>query len=197
MYLWRTFRLDGFRFDSTETIINSHRDDTSSAQQVLTWFRHLMGLRNNPDNGLRGADGQIAHTGNKTLAFSRAGGRFFIVATFGTGDQQQDLGWLGLPGGSAYKEVFNSTWPEYRVHQEPQIDNGGYAAQLSSGSLVHLPSIGAVGPTAALIADTAKASFVLKQQAQPCAGRQAPQDDFHDAGKFFLNRRWATGCAFG
>src|SRR5260370_35482420 len=35
VYLWRVFRLDGFRFDSTETIVNGHRADTPSAPFIL------------------------------------------------------------------------------------------------------------------------------------------------------------------
>ena len=66
------------------------------------------------------------------------------MATFGTNSQQQNLGWLNLPAGSAYKEIFNSSWPQYRVFAEPLISNGGYDAQLYSGNIINLPSIGAV-----------------------------------------------------
>jgi hypothetical protein len=51
---------------------------------------------------------------------------------------------LNLPAGSAYKEIFNSSWPQYQVHAEPLISNGGYDAQLYSGNIINLPSIGAV-----------------------------------------------------
>lgn len=112
--------------------------------RVLAWFHDLMGLRNDPSSGLRGASGQAVGRGNKTVALSRAFGRFFLVATFGTPDQQQNLGWLGLPSGAAYKEIFNSSWPQYQVHSEPVVDNGGYAAQLGSGDNLRLPWIGAV-----------------------------------------------------
>jgi hypothetical protein len=64
--------------------------------------------------------------------------------TCGTNTQQQNLGWLNLPAGSAYKEIFNSSWPQYQVHAEPLISNGGYDAQLYSGNIINLPSIGAV-----------------------------------------------------
>ncbi|HEX7596859.1 MAG TPA: alpha amylase C-terminal domain-containing protein, partial [Polyangia bacterium] len=79
-----------------------------------------------------------------TLAFARAGGRFFIVATFNTPDQAQNLGWLGLPGGATYKEIFNSSWPAYRAGQEPERANGGYGAVLDRNSIVNLPPVGAI-----------------------------------------------------
>ena len=78
------------------------------------------------------------------MAFSRAGGRFFVIATFGTRDTQQDLGWLNLPGGAAYKEILNSTSDQYRMDAEQAVNNGGTFAQLRAGSLVHLPNIGAI-----------------------------------------------------
>jgi hypothetical protein len=41
---------------------------------VLTWFRDLMGLRNNASNGIRGNDNQWTGRGDKTIAFARAYG---------------------------------------------------------------------------------------------------------------------------
>jgi hypothetical protein len=122
----------------------SYEQAGSEFLQVLTWFRDLMGLRNNAANGIRGNDNQSTGQGYKTVAFTRANGGFFVIATFGTNNQQQNVGWLGLPGGSAYKEIFNSSWPQYQVHSEPLVSNGGYSAQLYSGNIVNLPSIGAV-----------------------------------------------------
>jgi 1,4-alpha-glucan branching enzyme len=112
--------------------------------RILAWFRDLIGLRNNPANLLRGDDDQSVKIGHKTVAFTRGWGRVFVIATFGTPDQRQDLGWLGLPGGGPYKEIFNSSWPAYQVQGEFQSANGGYNAQLWSGNVVNLPSIGAV-----------------------------------------------------
>jgi 1,4-alpha-glucan branching enzyme len=124
--------------------LDSYEQAGSEFLQVLTWFRDLMGLRNNAANGIRGNDNQSTGQGYKTVAFTRAGGEFFVVATFGTNTQQQNLAWLGLPAGSAYKEIFNSSWPQYQVHGEPLVANGGYDAQLYSGDPINLPAIGAV-----------------------------------------------------
>jgi 1,4-alpha-glucan branching enzyme len=113
-------------------------------QKVLTWFRDVAGLRRNWANGF-GSDGDAPNVGNaqRTIAFSRDGGHFFVVATFGTADRQQRLGDLGLPEG-AYKESFNSTWPQYRVDYDADASNGGYTARLSAASIVNLPEVGAV-----------------------------------------------------
>jgi 1,4-alpha-glucan branching enzyme len=112
--------------------------------QVLTWFRDLMGLRNNAANGLRGNDNQPTGQGFKTVSFTRSNGSLFVIATFGTNTPQQNLAWLGLPSGSPYKEIFNSSWPQYQVHGEPMVSNGGYDARLYSGNIINLPPIGAV-----------------------------------------------------
>lgn len=139
-----------FSFGSSPAIpgytlrLDSYEQAGSEFLQVLTWFRDLMGLRNNAANGLRGNDVQSTGQGYKTLAFTRANGGLFVIATFGTSNLQQNLGWLGLPNGSEYKEVFNSSWPQYQVHNEAAASNGGYAAQLNSGSTINLPAIGAV-----------------------------------------------------
>jgi 1,4-alpha-glucan branching enzyme len=139
-----------FTFGNSPTIpgftlrLDSYEQAGSEFLQVLTWFRDLMGLRNNPSNGIRGNDNQWTGRGDKTVAFARAHGEFFVIVTCGTNTQQQNLGWLNLPAGSAYKEIFNSSWPQYQVNAEPLISNGGYNAELYSGNIVNLPSIGAV-----------------------------------------------------
>jgi 1,4-alpha-glucan branching enzyme len=116
----------------------------SEMHRVYRWFQHMMGLRNNPDNGFRGDDDQAVQTGHKTLAFTRGWGRFFVICTFGTPDTRQNVGWLGLPLSTPYKEVFNSTWPFYQVDGESERANGGYNAHIYSGQVINLPYIGAV-----------------------------------------------------
>ena len=72
------------------------------------------------------------------------GNWLFVVVTFGTANQQQDSGWLGLPAGITYKEILNSSWPVFQVSSEQQQTNGGYSAQISRGQILNLPYIGAV-----------------------------------------------------
>lgn len=113
--------------------------------RVLAWFRSILGLRNNSANGFRGNDAQQVCVGRKTIAFTRGpGGKFFVICTFGTPDTRQDCGWLGLPPGRAYKEIFNSTWPAFAVEFEQEQTNGGYASLIGSGNVLSLPYIGAV-----------------------------------------------------
>jgi 1,4-alpha-glucan branching enzyme len=114
--------------------------------RVLAWFRAIMGLRNDPVQGLQGETNyQIVGVGHRTVAFTcGVGQRLFAVFTFGTANQEQDSSWLGLPAGSVYKEIFNSSWPVFAVEFEAERTNGGYAARLASGQILQLPYIGAV-----------------------------------------------------
>lgn len=111
--------------------------------KILTWYNQLMAFRKNPDNGFIGNDNQQIFTANKTVAFTRNNGKFFVISTFGTPDREQRLSWLGLPNGT-YKEVGNSTWSEFNVKMEQPVDNGGYNAYLTRDSNINLPAIGAV-----------------------------------------------------
>ena len=140
-----------FSFDNNGPAVNPQNDDLPPAAatdktRVLAWFRLLMGLRNDPAQGLRGdANYQVVKTGYRTVAFTCGTGQsLFVVVTFGTANNQQDSSWLGLPGGVAYKEIFNSSWPVFQVEFEQEQSNGGYNAQIYSGQILNLPSIGAV-----------------------------------------------------
>jgi 1,4-alpha-glucan branching enzyme len=124
--------------------LDEYEQSDSEMHRIYRWFQHMMGLRNHPDNGFRGDDDQSVHIGHKTLAFTRGWGRFFVICTFGTPDTRQNVGWLGLPPSTPYKEIFNSTWPFYRVDGESERENGGYNAQIYAGHLINLPYMGAV-----------------------------------------------------
>ena len=140
-----------FSFSNNDQWINPQLDDlpaTSATDntRILAWFRQLMGLRNDPSKGLQGdANYQIVATGDRTEAFvCGTGQRLFAVVTFGTPNQQQDSSWLGLPTGAAYKEIFNSSWPDFQVEFEQEQTNGGYDAQIYRGQVINLPQTGAV-----------------------------------------------------
>ncbi|MGC9944628.1 MAG: alpha-amylase family glycosyl hydrolase, partial [Verrucomicrobiota bacterium] len=140
-----------FSFDDAAAPVNPQQYDLPAAtatdqSRILAWFRELMGLRNDPSQGLQGdANYQVVGTGDRTVAFTcGAQQRLFVVVTFGTPNQQQNSGWLGLPGGTAFKEIFNSSWPDYQVELEPPYSNGGYAAKIYSGQILNLPFMGAV-----------------------------------------------------
>ena len=140
-----------FSFDSSAPALNPQEADLPPASatdstRVLAWFRQLMGLRNDASQGLQGdSNYQVVQTGNRTIAFTCGGDQsLFVVVTFGTPDQQQDSSWLGLPSGSPYKEIFNSSWPVFQVEFEPEHTNGGYDARIHSGQILQLPFTGAV-----------------------------------------------------
>jgi 1,4-alpha-glucan branching enzyme len=138
-----------FSFTDNDQWINPQNYDVLPATdntRILAWFRQIMGLRNDPSQGLQGnSNYQVVATGNRTVAFTCGSNQsLFAVVTFGTANQQQNSGWLGLPPGSAFKEIFNSSWPAFQVEFEQEQSNGGYAAQIQSGQVLNLPSIGAV-----------------------------------------------------
>jgi 1,4-alpha-glucan branching enzyme len=140
-----------FSFDSSAPALNpqKYNQPPSSANenaQVLAWFRQLMGLRNDPSQGLQGETNyQVVQIGNRTVAFTCGLQQcLFVVVTFGTANQQQNSSWLGLPAGSLFKEIFNSSWPDFQVESESQRSNGGYDARIGSGQILNLPYIGAV-----------------------------------------------------
>lgn len=140
-----------FSFDNNGPVTNPQLHDLPDAQatdntRVLEWFRCLMGLRGDCSKGLKGNDNfQVVSTGRRTVAFTCGrDGRLFVVVTFGTPDERQDSSWLGLVPGASYKEIFNSSWPAFQVEFENERTNGGYGAQIGSGSVLNLPYIGAV-----------------------------------------------------
>ncbi len=140
-----------FSFDQTGQTIDPQNYDLPAASatdntRILAWFRQLTGLRNDSSKGLQGASNyQVVATGNRTVAFTCGSNqRLFAVVAFGTPNQQQNSAWLGLPGSAAYKEIFNSSWPDFQVESEPQQTNGGYGAQIFSGQIINLPAIGAI-----------------------------------------------------
>jgi 1,4-alpha-glucan branching enzyme len=138
-----------FSFTNNDQWTNPQNCDVSPATdntRILAWFRQIMGLRNDASKGLQGnSNYQIVATGNRTVAFTCGVNQsLFTVVTFGTPNQQQNSGWLGLPEGGTFKEIFNSSWPVFQVEFEQEQTNGGYAAQIASGQILNLPSIGAV-----------------------------------------------------
>lgn len=139
-----------FSFDASAPPLNPEVYDRPSAPvvnaRVLAWFRQIMGLRNDPSQGLQGETNyQVVGTGHRTVAFTcGVGQKLFTVVTFGTANQTQDSSWLGLPAGSTFKEIFNSSWPVFAVEFEPEHTNGGYDARIISGQLLNLPYIGAI-----------------------------------------------------
>jgi hypothetical protein len=103
-----------------------------------------MGLRNDFTKGLQGDQNyQVVATGQRTIAFT-CGYALFAIISFGTTNNKQNTADLGLPDGGAYKEIFNSSWPDFQVENENEQANGGYDAQITRGQDINVPFVGAV-----------------------------------------------------
>lgn len=119
-----------FYFDITDEYLNPQQYDlaaTNATDNTRSWSRWIMGLRNDSAKGLQGDNNyQTVRIGNHTVAFtSGTGGSLFTLITFGTPNQQQNSAWLGLPSGSSYTEIFDSSWAAFQVEFEPERANGG------------------------------------------------------------------------
>jgi 1,4-alpha-glucan branching enzyme len=138
----------GFSFPDNTQFLNpqNHVGAGTDRTRVLAWFSQIIGLRNDPSKGLQGnSNYEVVATGYRTIAFTCGQGQcLFVVATFGTSNQQQNSGWLGLPAGAPYKEIFNSSWPVFQCAFENENSNGGYNGQIYSGQIINLPFMGAV-----------------------------------------------------
>ena len=139
----------GFSFPDNTQFLNPQVHDAgpvTDQTRILAWFRQIIGLRNDSAKGLQdGTNYQVVATGYRTVAFTCGQGQsIFAVMTFGTSNQQQNSGWLGLPAGAPYKEIFNSSWPVFQCAFEQENSNGGYNAQIYSGQILNLPFMGAV-----------------------------------------------------
>ena len=78
------------------------------------------------------------------IAFSRGSAQeYFIVLNFGPNVYWKNLGIMNLPDGF-YKELWNSTWPQFQVEWEEMHENGGWGAYLHRGYDLHIPDFGAV-----------------------------------------------------
>lgn len=140
-----------FSFDDASHPVDPQQHDSGGGTagdqaRILGWFRTLLGLRNDPCKGLRGeANYQLVATGPRTLAFlCGSDRRLFVVVTFGTPASLQDSARLGLPEGICYKEILNSSWPDYQVESEQESANGGYDARIWRGQTLNLPWLGAL-----------------------------------------------------
>jgi hypothetical protein len=136
--------MDSIDSDDRFARLQLYRTPGTQQHQVYKWFRDLLGLRLDGAAALYANDDQWVGWGRKTLACHRLGGRYVVIGTFGTPDTRQALSWLKLSGYGRYKEIFNSTWDEYKVDSEPLMSNGGYDANLGSTDLITVPTVGAI-----------------------------------------------------
>jgi 1,4-alpha-glucan branching enzyme len=118
------------------------RDDFRG--KVRAWWNMLCDLRRgNPK--LQGPSPLAVHYAEgETLTFSRGDGQeYFAVLNFGSWSGWRPLFELNLPHWQ-YKELWNSTWPDFAVEGEDEHANGGRDARLQRGSWLQIPDYGVV-----------------------------------------------------
>ncbi len=134
-----------FAFGSSEPLPVSDYLAEDDRHRLRAWFRAMALLHRDTrikgpsPLGVRMAEGQ-------TLAFTRGEGEeFYVLLNFGGWSGHRSLTDLNLPGGD-YRELWNSTWPEFSVQQEDerQVDNGGHDSRLNHGVGLNVPAYAAV-----------------------------------------------------
>lgn len=133
-----------FMFDSDDTLRLSRVEETVDKVRVLEWWKTLILLRRNNWKIMGASPLHVHFVEDSVLAFSRGSVReYFVVLNFGPGAHRKNLGAMNLPEG-LYKELWNSTWPQFQVEWEDLHENGGWGAQLHRGCDLHIPDYGAV-----------------------------------------------------
>ncbi|MFH0783925.1 MAG: alpha-amylase family glycosyl hydrolase [Pseudomonadota bacterium] len=133
-----------FRFNSEDTLKLSKIDKNAQNIRVLEWWKTLVGLRRNNWKIMGGSPLAVHFAQDSIIAFSRGSAQeYFVVLNFGPEVHWKNLGMMNLPGGT-YKELWNSTWPQFQVEWEDMHENGGWGAYLHPGCHLHIPDYGAV-----------------------------------------------------
>jgi len=115
-------------------------ETNTSRSKVLAWYQKMNEIRANDLTTLATGNSWITHinNGNGVAAFSRADGKYAIVMNFGpTTWSNYDVGVSGN-----YREVANTSWPQYNLSGTAWASRGGEQAfQISN---VNIPAYGAV-----------------------------------------------------
>lgn len=133
-----------FYFDRDNTMdLDAYESDTSKTH-VRNWWKSMIHLRKgNPV--LQGpSDLHVQYANKGILAFSRGkNDDIVVISNFGDHAEHMKLGDMNINHGS-YKELFNSTWPEFQVEQEQEMSNGGHSANLESWCTLNIPQNGSI-----------------------------------------------------
>lgn len=133
-----------FRFDSEDTLKLSKIEETTQNSRVFEWWKTLINLRRNNWKIMGGAPLGVHFVEDSIIAFSRGSAQeYFVVLNFGPNVYWKNLGIMNLPAGT-YKELWNSTWPQFQVEWEDMHENGGWGAHLHPGCDLHIPDYGSV-----------------------------------------------------
>jgi 1,4-alpha-glucan branching enzyme len=133
-----------FKFASDDTLKLSEIAGNSNKTRVLEWWKTLIHLRRNNWKIMGGSPLAVHFAEDSVIAFSRGSMQeYFIVLNFGSAVCLKNLGMMNLPDG-IYKELCNSTWPQFQVEWEDMHENGGWGAHLHRGCNLNIPDYGAV-----------------------------------------------------
>ena len=119
--------------------LNVYESDVGR-QKVLAWYQKMNEIRANDLTTLATGDSWVTHihNNNGVAAFTRADSKYVIVLNFGpTTWSNYDVGISGN-----YRELANTSWPQYNVGGAPWSSRGGdQAFQINN---VNIPAYGAV-----------------------------------------------------
>lgn len=88
---------------------------------------------------------EVRYAANQILALTRGDhAEYFVVLNFGGWAGWKPLSEMNLPSGT-YREVLNSSWPQYRVYGEADdLHDNGWGSTFHIGGSLHIPDYGVV-----------------------------------------------------
>ncbi|MBN1981591.1 MAG: alpha amylase C-terminal domain-containing protein [Chitinivibrionales bacterium] len=129
--------------DSRPINIKKYLTD-ENLKKVRQWWRTMIQLRKNNNRIAGPAPLDVHFVEDTVIAFSRGYSKdYFVVMNFGDNPRNTNLAHMNLPDGE-YKELCNSTWPDYQVENEEEHSNGGWDAHLSRTSSINIPDHGVI-----------------------------------------------------
>ncbi len=112
----------------------------ANQQKVLAWYKDLNQIRSNDITSFATGDSSTIYVHNidGIAAFSRDNGKYIVVMNFkGSNWTNYDIGISG-----AYREIANTSWPQYNVNGGNEISRGGSESFYITD--VYVPAYGVV-----------------------------------------------------
>lgn len=138
---WRQFSKGG----ATTLDLDAYERE-QSATKIRNWWNRLAELRRGNARIEGPSPIQVKFAQDERLAFTRGDAEdLFVLLNFSYRSDWQRLADLNLPYGD-YKELLNSTWGDYRIADEGEVErsNGGWNARLNGDSWLNIPAYGVV-----------------------------------------------------
>ena len=133
-----------FLIDKNDPLDLDQYSSDKERSAVRRWWNALSELRRNNPMIQGPSPLDVRYAQDQVLAFTRGEGQeFYVLLNFGGWAGSRRLDELNLPDAS-YRELWNSTWPDFAVEQEGEHTNGGRTAHLDRGCQVQVPDYGVV-----------------------------------------------------